>query len=232
MWQDEHAVLAMPPVKSAAWQDVQVLKPLDALADAPCCVGASHPAGCPGTAWQSVLLKQPGVVPAGAGVTGTMEEFAPLAWHWAQMGALPWFVFVWVYVPPLQGARAWGAFTPWQEKQDIAEIPPEKSVAWHSWQIAKPLDWAFAEAPCESGKFHVPVWRPVDRSNDAESLELGELHPAKITSSATSKNPQFKRLFSIMVYLAVIYNDDTLVLSTGVCTVLGASTMPCRLSSK
>ncbi len=44
-------------------------------------------------AWQSVLLKQPGAVPAGAGGDGgAIGELAPFRWHWAHTAALPWSV--------------------------------------------------------------------------------------------------------------------------------------------
>jgi len=44
-------------------------------------------------------LKQPGVVPAGAGGDGgEMGEFVPFAWQSTHTGAFAWFVLVWLYV--------------------------------------------------------------------------------------------------------------------------------------
>jgi hypothetical protein len=94
-----------------------------------------------------VLLKQPGAVPAGAGGEGCIEEFAPLVWHSAQTEALLGSVFVWVRAPPRQGAGAWGAFTPWQEKQDDDAMPPWKSVPWQDWQAVNPFVCVFAAEP-------------------------------------------------------------------------------------
>jgi hypothetical protein len=45
--------------------------------------------------WQSVLLKQPGAVPAGAGgLGGATGEFWPFAWQKAQTEAFPSFTTV------------------------------------------------------------------------------------------------------------------------------------------
>lgn len=71
------------------------MKPLGwDLTEAPCTSGLFHPASCPSAAWQSVLLKQPGAVPAGAGWDGFLVEFAPPAWQEAQTEALPGSVVV------------------------------------------------------------------------------------------------------------------------------------------
>ncbi len=68
-----------------------------ALAETPCRVGSDQPAGWPAAAWQSVLLKHPGGVPAVAGGDGgAMGEFAPFVWQSAQTVAFPVSVFVWV----------------------------------------------------------------------------------------------------------------------------------------
>jgi hypothetical protein len=99
-----------------------------------------------------VLLKQPGDVPAGAGVTGWPAGLFgdPGKWHCAQTGAFAVFVSVCVYVGPCHGFGGCGAFTPWQGKQDTCDPPPEKLYPWQIWQEANPeLPGAFfAETPC------------------------------------------------------------------------------------
>ncbi len=107
---------AAPPEKSVPWQVSQYAKPAAGpgadFAAAPCWAGSLHPAGCPGAAWQSVALKHPGGVPAGAGGFGAAVELAPLVWHWAQTVAFSGFVVVWVRAALRQGAGEWGACTP------------------------------------------------------------------------------------------------------------------------
>ena len=81
-WQVKQLVWAVPPEKSVPWQVSQSENPpVDVGADfaaAPCCVGSDHPVGCPTWAWQRVLLKHPGAVPAAAGGDGgAIGEFAP-----------------------------------------------------------------------------------------------------------------------------------------------------------
>ena len=69
--------------------------------------------------WQSVLLKHPGAVPAGAGVAGWFAGLFgdPGKWHCAHTVAFPAStVVVWVYGEPAkarQGLGACGALTPW-----------------------------------------------------------------------------------------------------------------------
>jgi hypothetical protein len=65
-----------------------------------------------------VLLKQPGGVPAGAGVAGWFAGlFAdPGKWHREQTGAFAVFVSAWVYGTPRQAAGC-GAAAPWQAEQ-------------------------------------------------------------------------------------------------------------------
>ena len=72
--------------------------------------------GCgTGAAWHSVLLKQPGAVPAGAEAD---------LWHCAHTGAFDGSVSVWVYGAPRQGAGACGE--PWHRKHDTFAEPPAK----------------------------------------------------------------------------------------------------------
>jgi hypothetical protein len=62
--------------------------------------------------WHKVLLKQPGAVPAGAGVSGSLVEFAPLVWHFAHSGALLIAVNVWfdtAALGPFHGFAGCGA---------------------------------------------------------------------------------------------------------------------------
>jgi len=69
--------------------------------------------------WHRVLLKQPGGVPAGAGVGGWFGGLFgdPEKWQNAHTAAFPAStVVVWLYVEPAEarhGAGACGAFTPW-----------------------------------------------------------------------------------------------------------------------
>ena len=79
------------------------------------------PAGMP-MPWQRVLLKQPGVVPAGGVTRGLMCEFAPAVWHLAHSGAFPRSVFTWLVTLVLlaiQGLSGCGAFV-WQLLQETA----------------------------------------------------------------------------------------------------------------
>jgi hypothetical protein len=134
-----------------------------------------------------VLLKQPGDVPGEAGVVGCREEFAPLVWQSAQTAALLSSVVVCVLVPLAQ-FWGWGAFMPWQEEQAVLEIPPEKSVPWHSWQLAKPpseLD-CFAAAPWESALDQsAAMCLPV--SGSTKFLLFPSLHPAIVRMSPKSR---------------------------------------------
>jgi len=140
------------PAKFEPWHVSHELNPFTAFAEAPCWVGADHPAGCPACAWQSVPLKQPGEVPTGAGGDGgLMGELLPFKWHWAQTTALPVLVLEWVYVPVAQDVGC-GALPPWQDEQATDEMPPEKSLPWHSWQAEKPSGWVFTDEPCPDGK--------------------------------------------------------------------------------
>ena len=82
-----------------------------------------------GSAWHSVLLKQPGAEPAGAGNEGgAMGEFAPFAWQSAHTEAFPVLVSVCVYVPVIHDVGC-GPLPPWQLKHEICAMPPEKSSA-------------------------------------------------------------------------------------------------------
>ena len=89
------------PAKPAPWQIWHPGNPFAAFAAIPwgwaAGATATHPAGWPAAApWQSVLLKQPGAVPAGAaGLGGAIGEFAPFEWQKAQTGAFPAAVLVW-----------------------------------------------------------------------------------------------------------------------------------------
>ena len=68
-----------------------------------------------------VALKQPGAVPAGAGVAGFSTELAPLAWHLKHSGALATLVFTWLgvaRVAPSQGRSGCGALV-WQLLQEV-----------------------------------------------------------------------------------------------------------------
>lgn len=124
-WQVKQDTPAVPPAKPEPWQVWQPANPFTvALTVAPWESGLFHPAGCPTVAWQSVLLKQPGAVPAAAGVEGKTVEFAPLVWQMAQAVALPGSVLVWVLPVPRQGLGECGALTPWQVKQEGAAAPP------------------------------------------------------------------------------------------------------------
>ena len=96
--------------------------------------------------WQRVLLKQPGAVPAGAGLAGWPAGLAdaPGKWHWAQTGALEASVVAWFEPAALcQGLAGWGAATPWQLVQALlvpseASRPEAKLVPWQTWQEARP----------------------------------------------------------------------------------------------
>ncbi len=132
-WQEEQAVWAIPPEKFAPWHVSQDAKPAVVVgadfAATPCCVGSDQPAGCPTVAWQRVALKHPGAVPTGAdGDGGGIGELAPFVWQSAQTVALPVSVVVWVYVPVIHEVGC-GPLPPWQPKQDVWAIPPEKFVA-------------------------------------------------------------------------------------------------------
>jgi hypothetical protein len=111
-----------------------------------------------------VLLKQPGAVPAGAGVEGCREELAPWLWQTLQPAALLASVLVWVR-PPIfdrHGLGEWGAMTPapWQPalfRQEVPTLPPAKSVPWQAWQRAspsRPMERDLAEAPWAMGAAH------------------------------------------------------------------------------
>jgi hypothetical protein len=70
--------------------------------------------------WHIVLLKHPGVVPAGAGLAGFRSEFAPFAWHLKHSGAFPWSVCTCVGSDRLvltHGLSGCGAFV-WHDLHD------------------------------------------------------------------------------------------------------------------
>jgi hypothetical protein len=72
--------------------------------------------------WHMVLLKQPGIVPGGAGVVGFRVELAPLAWHLTHSGALAASVMVWLGAEadvPTQGRLGCGDLV-WQAMQETA----------------------------------------------------------------------------------------------------------------
>ncbi len=108
--------------------------------------------------WHRVLLKQPGAVPAGAGIGGNPAGLFcdPEKWHPAQTSAFAVSVLVCVkaVAPGMrQGLRGCGALTPWQVEQAIPAPPPEKLLPWQIWHEAKPEfpGAFFAEAPCWAG---------------------------------------------------------------------------------
>ena len=79
---------------------------------------------------------------------------APPVWQFAQTAAFPVLVVVWVLVDVgevIHGVGGWGAFTPWQVKQDVFTVPPAKSDPWQDWHVLNPLACDFADAPCWSG---------------------------------------------------------------------------------
>jgi uncharacterized membrane protein YagU involved in acid resistance len=105
--------------------------------------------------WQSVLLKQPGAVPAGGTVSGFRLEFAPAVWHFAHSGAFALAVSTWFdfsSVVLTQGLSGCGAFV-WQLLHEIAG-PLSNVVPWHFAHRANPaianLSVAFGAscAPC------------------------------------------------------------------------------------
>jgi len=85
--------------------------------------------------WQSVLLKQPGDVPAGAVTDGVRDELAPLVWQTAQPAALLASESVCVW-PPIFDRHGFGECgarlpVPWQPavfRHDMLALPPEKSI--------------------------------------------------------------------------------------------------------
>jgi hypothetical protein len=85
------------------------------------------------TPWHRVLLKQPGKVPAGAGVDGCPAGLLgdPGKWHRTQIEAFPALVVVCVLAVPRHGFGEWGAatVTPWQPsvlRQVAPDTPPLK----------------------------------------------------------------------------------------------------------
>jgi hypothetical protein len=118
--------------------------------------------------WQSVLLKHPGAVPAGAGAEGWLGGFAedPKKWQPEQTGAFPGSVVVCVDPDDAcQGLAGCGALTPWQVevKQETPDPPPAKLFPWQIWHAAKPEfpGALLAVAPWLAGKEKpgtVPWW--------------------------------------------------------------------------
>ncbi len=105
--------------------------------------------------WHIVPLKQPGAVPAAAGVGGRcgLRGFpeAESAWHPKHTGAFAEFTFTCVLsVPPLRhGLFGCGARV-WQEKQSMPPCCVRKSLPWQIWHayMLEPPGARFAEAPC------------------------------------------------------------------------------------
>jgi hypothetical protein len=175
-WQVEHFVAALPPlnkvVPGVPWQpwqktrSVLAARPWNAALVALSQVEPRMCGAVGGVAWHSVLLKQPGAVPGGAGVGGWPAGlFAePAKWHRAHTAAFAALVVVCVLAPPSHGAGEWGAATvaPWQPavlRQVVPEVPPPNLDPWQTWQGAKPFIAAafgadLAEAPCEAGDAH------------------------------------------------------------------------------
>jgi hypothetical protein len=109
-----------------------------------------------------VLLKHPGVTPAGTGDGEVVTTDPPPKWQSAHTSAFPVSVFVCVLALNLHGDGEWGDTTsePWQKalfrQEGTLPVPP-KSSPWQVWQKANPLATPgadFAEGPCASGFAH------------------------------------------------------------------------------
>ena len=166
-WQAaEHDVEAVPPLKLIvpgfpwhSWQKPRsdfALVPWNA---APPMRGSSHvvPVMCGVAAllWHIVPLKQPGAVPAAAGVGGRCGLFgfpeAASAWHPKHTGAFAAFTFTCVLsVPPLRHGLFGCGDRVWQEKQSTPPCGVRKSLPWQIWHanMLEAPGARFAEAPC------------------------------------------------------------------------------------
>ncbi len=119
-WQVLHFVLVEPPSKPGvpgspwqAWQATRSFlasRPWKALLVASVQI-APRAWGAWASPWHRVLLKQPGAVPAEAGVAGWFAGLTeePLKWHWAQTGALEGSVLAWFERAVCQGLPGCGA---------------------------------------------------------------------------------------------------------------------------